>query len=345
MSEIQYRSRRAFALENEHLEVIVTVEGGHIAALRDKVTGVNPLWSPPWASIEPSTYERAKHPEYGDDAESKLLSGILGHNLCLDLFGAPSEEEAAAGVSVHGEASIASYEIRVSPGLLVQAATLRQSQLGFERSIRLAPGSRRVEISETVRNLSPWDRPVAWTQHATLGPPFLEAGKTEFRCSATKSKVYEGKFGEHGNMKAGAEFDWPNVPVKTGGAEDLRTYTNRPVSGGFTTHLMDASREDAFFAAWSPSLQLQISYEWRRADFPWLGIWEENHGRTAPPWRGQTLTRGMEFGVSPFPESRRQMITRGTLFGVPAYLWLPGGSQKTVNYAAVVEPASRIREY
>ena len=28
------------------------------------------------------------------------------------------------------------------------------------------------------------------------------------------------------------------------------------------------------------------------------------------PWNGQTLTCGMEFGVSPFPESRREMIER-----------------------------------
>ena len=51
-------------------------------------------------SIEPSTYDRARHPEYGSDAESKLLAGIMGHNLCIDMFGGPSEEEAAAGMTV-----------------------------------------------------------------------------------------------------------------------------------------------------------------------------------------------------------------------------------------------------
>ncbi|HMF60516.1 MAG TPA: hypothetical protein VK595_09095, partial [Vicinamibacterales bacterium] len=60
--------------------------------------------------------------------------------------------------------------------------------------------------------------------------------------------------------------------------------------------------------------------------------WEENHSRTAVPWSGQTLTRGMEFGVSPFPESRRRMIDRGRMFGVPTYRWVPALSRVEVEY-------------
>ena len=74
---------------------------------------------------------------------------------------------------------------------------------------------------------------------------------------------------------------------------------------------------------------------WKRSDFPWLGIWEENHSRTQSPWNGETLARGMEFGVSPFPETRRAMIDRGKLFGVPCYRWLPAKSTVAVEYSAV----------
>lgn len=48
----------------------------------------------------------ALHPAYGADAESRLLSGLHGHNLCLDLFGPPSKEEEAVGMLVHGEAGM-----------------------------------------------------------------------------------------------------------------------------------------------------------------------------------------------------------------------------------------------
>jgi hypothetical protein len=40
----------------------------------------------------------------------------------------------------------------------------------------------------------------------------------------------------------------------------------------------------------------------------------------------------MEFGVSPFPESRRDMVDRGTLFDVPTYRWLPAKGTLAADY-------------
>src|SRR6267378_1595141 len=121
MPESTYRNRRAHSIETADLRVTVLEEGGHIAEIADKRSGVNPLWTPPWPSIEPSTYDPVRHPEYGSDAESRLLAGIMGHNLCLDLFGGPSEAEAAAGLTVHGEGAVARYDIVSEP----QAITAR----------------------------------------------------------------------------------------------------------------------------------------------------------------------------------------------------------------------------
>src|ERR1700694_4225006 len=142
MPEESYRGRRAQRIETTDLRVTVLLEGGHIAEIADKRTGVNPLWTPPWASREPSTYDRARHPEYGADAESKLLAGIMGHNLCLDLFGGPSPAEAAAGLTTHGEGSVAPYEIHAGAGEITTRATLPMAQLRIERRLRLRPNSR-----------------------------------------------------------------------------------------------------------------------------------------------------------------------------------------------------------
>jgi hypothetical protein len=337
-----YRNRRAIQLEDETVRVTVLVEGGHIAELLHKPTGVNPLWTPPWPSIEPSTYEEARHPQYGGNSESKLLAGIMGHNLCLDIFGGPSDAEAAAGMTVHGEASIVPYEVSVTAGVLAQRAVFPQAQLRFERRITLAGGGR-VRVVEELENLTALDRPVAWTQHVTLGDPFVEPGVTEFRASATRSKVIEHDFtGGKGYMRIGAEFDWPLVPDVRGGVVDMRTYPGAAVSGAFSTHLMDPRRPDAFFMSWSPKWKLLVGYVWKRSDFPWLGIWEENRCRTAPPWGGRTVTRGMEFGVSPMPETRRQMIDRGRLFDTPTYRWIPARTTVSIEYQAFVVTASAI---
>jgi hypothetical protein len=336
MPETRYRGRRAAAIENSRVRLTVLVEGGHIAELLDKRTGVNPLWTPPWPSIEPSAYDPVRHPEYGAGAESKLLAGIMGHNLCLDIFGGVSAEEAAAGLTVHGEASVAEYSVQSGEALTL-SARFPISQLAFMRELRLHDCA--VEIVETVENLAGADRPIGWTQHVTLGPPFLEKGRTHFRASATRSKVYETDFtGANDYMKPAAEFDWPHVTLLHGGTADLRVFADLPVSGGYTAHLMDQSSEHAFFTAWSPTIRLAMGYLWRRADFPWMGIWEENYSRTQPPWNGTTLTRGMEFGVSPMPETRRQMIERGSLFGVPAFRWIPARSTAEARYWALIEP-------
>jgi hypothetical protein len=337
MSETRYRGRRAVQLENEHVRVIVLVEGGHIAEILHKQTGVNPLWTPPWKSIEPSSYDAEKHPEYGTGAESKLLAGIMGHNLCLDLFGGPSDEEAEAGITVHGEASVAPYSFRNDREVLVASARLPNALLDVERRLWLNADS--LNITETVQNLGAFDRPVAWTQHVTLGPPFLVPGETQFDVPAVKSKTFEDEFGDV--FPPGVEFDWPHAPKRGGGTLDLRTCTSAPVSAGYTAHLLDTSA-DAYFAAWSPSTKVLFGYRWNRAEFPWIGIWEENHSRHVPPWNGQTLARGFEFGVSPMPETRRKMIDRGSMFGVPVYAWIPAGKSVRAHYSAFVRLADGI---
>jgi hypothetical protein len=340
MPETVFQGRLAYSIETPDLRVTVLRGGGHIAEILDKRTGVNPLWVPPWRSIEPSSYDPARHPEYGGDAESRLLAGIMGHNLCLDVFGAPSEAEAAAGANVHGEGPVADYEIAEAGREIMMRADLPMAGLRFER--RLSLEARTVRIAETVENLRSLDRPIAWTQHVTLGPPFLARGSTEFRASATRSKVYERDFASgKGDLVIGAEFDWPHAPG-IGGAVDLRVYTDAAMSARFTTHLMDRRSEQAGFVAFSPESGLAFGYVWKRSDFPWLGIWEENCCREHSPWSGRAMTRGMEFGVSPMPESRREMIERGSLFGEPVYRWIPAKGKLRVEYRAFLTPAESI---
>jgi hypothetical protein len=147
--------------------------------------------------------------------------------------------------------------------------------------------------------------------------------------------VVADDFGAAGYLVPGAEFDWPHAPALNRSSVDLQNFTNADRSSAYTTHLMTPHHDRAWFLAFSPGSRLAFGYVWQRVDFPWLGIWEENASRQAPPWNGRCLTRGMEFGVSPFPESRRQMIDRGSLYGVPGYRWIPAGASVAAEYWAV----------
>ena len=199
-------------------------------------------------------------------------------------------------------------------------------------------------MRELVENLSATDRPLAWTQHVTLGPPFLQHGRTQFRASGGRSKVFEGVFGPADYLASGAEFDWPLAPRQDGGVRDLRVYTDAGASSAYTAQQMDPSLEHAYFVAFSPVSRLAFGYVWRRANFPWMGIWEENRARRGAPWNQRTVTSGWEFGVSPFPESRRQMLERGPLFGTPTFGWIHARGRVSVEYWAILLNRAAIPE-
>ena len=330
MTKTTFKGRRAVCFENDTLRLTVLDEGGHIAEVFDKRASVNPLWVPNWKSVEPSAYAREKHAHFGSGPDAKLLAGIMGHNLCLDLFGVPSPEEALAGLTVHGEASVDRYDIAESGGELLLQLTLPLAQLKFSRSIRLY--GQHVRIHEVIENLSGIDRPLGWTQHVTLSPPFLDPATTQFRASFTRSVVAENDPGSDAYLKLGREFVWPIAPRSDGGESNLRQMHRTAPASGYTAHLADPQRKHAYFVAFSQQFRLAFGYVWRRNDFPWMGIWEENCSRQATPWDGRTVTRGMEFGVSPFPETRREMVERSRLFDTPTYKWIPARARLEAEY-------------
>ena len=187
MPKTIFHGRDAVFSENDALRLTVLREGGHLAEVFDKEAGISPLWVPPWQSIEPSSCVDVAHPEFGADCETKLLAGIMGHNLCLDLFGGPSSEEEAAGYTAHGEASVLAYEIAEVEGGLSMRLEMPLAAMVVTRSLRLF--GRRIRVRETIENLTALDRPIGWTQHVTLGPPFLNPATTQFRASMTRSRV------------------------------------------------------------------------------------------------------------------------------------------------------------
>ena len=330
MPESTYLGRKAVALENDALRLTVTEEGGHIAEIFSKAAGVNPLWVPNWATGEPSNFGPQQERIFGTGVEGKLLYGILGHNLCLDLFGGPSSAEFAAGMTAHGEASMLPYHLQELDGRMVCSLHMRLAQLRVERTLTLHGSD--VQVHETVENLAAFDRPLAWTQHVTLSPPFLDPRTTEFRMTGDRAMSIESEMGATAYLALGRRFAWPHAPMANGDSIDLRRMKPDAPASSFVALRMIPESENASWTAWSPEYKLAISYVWKRENFPWLGIWEENCARDFSPWNSAAVARGMEFGTSPFAESRRQMVERGKLFDTPAYKWLPARQRMEATY-------------
>ena len=151
----------AQSIENDRLRVTVLVEGGHIAEVFDKRAGVNPLWTPPWPSIEPSTsdptrtrvrrwrrVEAARRHHGAQPVPRHLRRAIRSRSGCWS---------ARAWRSVDRP-----YEIEAAGDNLTMRAGLPLASLEVERHVELSDGA--VWIAETVDNAE--DRQADWVDAA-----------------------------------------------------------------------------------------------------------------------------------------------------------------------------------
>jgi hypothetical protein len=328
--------RAGFRLRADWGAVSVLEGGGHICKLNlNACRGVNPLWRPPWKPIDPSQYTTAKHSrKYGPAPDGRLLSGIAGHSLSFDHFGPPSPEETAAGLTTHGEAPALKWEqerLKWSNPQLRYGTTLPEARISFSRELKLDRVNPVIYCEEEAVNLSSYDLPISWNEHVTFGPPFLEAGITWFDMPATRAKVCPASYSSRFSLEPDAEFTWPNAPTKTCTRVNLRTMPAQRY-GQYTAQLLNPKLEIGYIAACNPRLRLLVVYAFRRADFPWVGNWEERYSRTQAPWRGKTFCRGLEFSTTPFAIPRRETIEQGPLFGESTYRWLPAKSKARVRF-------------
>lgn len=341
-AKTSWRGREAYLLGNGVVRLVNLTGGGHVAEFRFTSPGalgsVNPMWIPPWHTIEPYRYRTQAHlRRYGPPMTGKLLCGLVGHNLCLDYFGPPSEEEAAQGLSIHGEAPVSKWR---KTGLsldnhqvaLTLSVELPVAGLAFSREIKLSRHESVVYFKETVKNERKADHFFHWTQHVTLGPPFLSYRDSRIAISATKGKTYPHGYEGKALLASSRQFRWPLAPGSSGGRVDLTRPFSRKGLGFVTSALLDPRREVEFVAALNFRLGLLMGYCFRRSDFPWVAIWEENRARAEAPWNGRCQARGLEFGSTPFPVLRRESFALGSLFGTLTFAQVPARSHKTVCY-------------
>ena len=257
----------------------------------------------------------------------------LGHFVCVDGFGSVSREERAAGLPGHGEAYRVPWEVRSTDkqgGTLtvVFAAMLPLVQENFRRTIRMVDGESVIYVESELESLLAFDRPVNWAEHATIGGPFLEQGKTVTEMSATRAmtRSHESQATnppEPHQLADLKEFTWPMAPTLDGRLLDMRVAPVRTPVLDHTTSLMDPSRRLVFITAFHPGKQAVLGYVFRREEYPWTQIWDSY------PGQGRRSSRGLEFATQPFDVPRREVVQTNSLFDTPTYRWLPAKSTIT----------------
>jgi len=250
----------------------------------------------------------------------------MGHFLCLDGFGAPSDQERALGMPFHGEANHQRFTVIAnkssSPSRLVTLqATLPLAQETLTRTIEAVDGESLVYVTSELESALSVDRPVSWAEHATIGPPFMEKGKVVVDMPATNCRVRPYKPGDiPGHLVPDKDFKWPMAPTVNGGEADIRMIPTDHNWLDLASCQMDPTRRLAFVTALHLEKHLVFGYVFRRQDYPWVMSWMNFTG-------DNRAARGMEFSSQPFDISHHDTVAMSPLFGIPTFRWLPAKSK------------------
>jgi hypothetical protein len=279
------------------------------------------------------------------DGETVSPLASIGHFLALDGFGAPSGQEGAAGMPFHGEASKQVVKVIASQNSgsvrsIVLQTVLPLAQETLTRNLEMVEGENVVYVTSDLESGIAVDRPVSWAEHATIGPPFLEKGKTVVDMSALSCRVRPFKPGPiPGRLVYERDFQWPLAPTNSGGQADLRLVPTDNNYLDLASCQMDPKRKLAFVTALHLDKHLLFGYVFRQQDFPWLMSWMNYTG-------DNRAARGMEFSTQPFDVSHRETVAMTPLFDTPTYRWLPAKAKLQTRflmfYAKAREGFSRI---
>ena len=190
---------------------------------------------------------RSMQAVYGTGSDARLLAGIMGHNLCLDIFGPPSDEEAQAGLdgarggihrAVRAELLPARPSWRV-PGCRSRASSSpRRIILRETRSVIRETVDERVRPSiarSAGRSTSRWDR--------------------RFSNPERRSFVRRRRDRKCSKPPLAPTIIWSPQPSSTGrwrprrdGASrrSSRVLSDTPRSSAYTAHLMDQNQSTAY---------------------------------------------------------------------------------------------------
>lgn len=151
----QFQNRDAWVMETPELRVTIMQSGGHIAEIVLKEAGVNPMWIQKTPTIDADRFDEGRDAaRYGGGSGARLMSGLLGHNICFPFWGNPSGAETKAGMTFHGETGVTRWTRSAAgdAGTLAIGADLPQSQTRFSRRVRVK--GQVMQVESVAENLS-----------------------------------------------------------------------------------------------------------------------------------------------------------------------------------------------
>jgi hypothetical protein len=244
----------------------------------------------------------------------------MGHFLCLDRWGAPSEAEARNGMPFHGEASHVSWRVvgEVSRTQAAIAATLPLAGFEVTRRMELSGSIALLHVIESVTNVNKRGRVYNMVQHPSIAPPFLDE-TTLVDANARKGFMQSSPLPDPEELPVW----WPQA-LKNGQPVNLRRLSDDHVPEVVSFTIDD---QYGWVTASTAAKGLLIGYLWKTSDYPWLDIWRNVE-------TGKPAARGLEFGTTGLHQPEGVLLAKGRVFGRPIYAYIDAGQSVTRSYAA-----------
>lgn len=247
-----------------------------------------------------------------------------GHFLCIGRWGAASEAEQKAGLPHNGEVNTLNWKI-IKPvqleknNLVAESECLEiKDQLKVSRVISMPKTGSSFLMTESVENIASFDRMYNFTQHPTIGEPFL-APTTLIDCNATLG--FDQR--TDANLLESTAFTFPEGQLKDGYADLRRVNEER---GYVTTHIFPDTTKTGWVTACNPEQKLLLGYVFRTAEYPWLNLWHWKKDR-------KPHAHGLEFGTTGLGKPYKFLLDNCvTFFGRKSWDWIETGQKITKKY-------------
>ena len=253
---------------------------------------------------------------------------FMGHFLCFDRWGPPSDGEKANGFRHHGEVNTEEWKLLEHIQKENEAAKckmqcrLPMGKLQLTRTIELPENGSVFHVTEDIENLNKYGRMFNIVQHVTLGPPFLD--RTTLFDNNTE-KGFEDK--EDGSLNQEEPvITWPEAEaVHNGETISLRQFHNEwPRVSSF---VFGEDQEYGWATACNPGKNLLLGYFWKVEDYPWVNFWRSMES-------GIPLAFGIEFGTTGLHEPFPVVAKKGKIFDRNIYDFIDAGEVIQKSFSA-----------
>jgi hypothetical protein len=250
----------------------------------------------------------------------------MGHFLCFDRWGPPTEAEKANGFHHHGEVNTQKWKLLEEPqaknGLVVSSMVCKLpiGGLQLKRKIELSETEPVFKVTEEIKNLNRYGRMFNIVQHVSLAPPFLDAS-TLFDNNTEKG--FEDK--EDGSLNQEEPIiKWPDV-IHNGESINLRQFKSEWPR--VSTFVYSKNETYGWVTACNPQKNLMLGYLWEIADYPWINFWRSMKN-------GIPAAFGMEFGTTGLHEPFPVVAKKGQIFNRNIYDFIDASEVITKSFTA-----------